>query len=150
MKFNKYIFGIFFIGLFLSECSVSKSIEDKVNIEEIIVYSLPQYSHYPLKVRCGEIKTRDPKITKIANDSVINDFTRVLFEENNMVYDSRFTNGLDCRMLIEFKKGDEVVRTICWTNGNYLEIAGKVFKGNDKIENLLLDNKLIYKIILDE
>lgn len=119
----------------------------KLKIDKITIYSLPQFSTYLTNLNCDDIKTKeDVVVFDIINEKKIKSFTDK-FRYENITMDSSIRN-IDVRILIEFKVGEFIVKSICWSPQRRLKFENSktIYSYNQNLEDFLLEEKLIIKL----
>ncbi|MCB9334803.1 MAG: hypothetical protein H6586_01525, partial [Flavobacteriales bacterium] len=121
--------------------------EVRLKIDNIIIYSLPQFSTYLINIDCDEIKNKEEvEVTNITDKEKIEKFISV-FRYDNLVKDT-IVRILDARLLIEYKVGDIIIKSICWSPVGRIKYEGAkpIYLYNKRVEDFLLEEKLIIKI----
>ena len=142
-------FLISILTILILGCNINLHRNNLEKPDKIIICKLPHFYNTPIRIKCGEInKNRKDVIVKIINRRKdINEFYS-LFEDTNNFTKSNYDH-LDSRMQIEYYKKGLCIKTFCSSHGLYIERADGVYLGNKKIEDYLLKQKLIFKILPD-
>ncbi|MBU1720978.1 MAG: hypothetical protein KKA07_18070, partial [Bacteroidetes bacterium] len=144
------MFRLLFVCLVFFGCTTNK-VNVKVareRINEIKVYSLPQFSRYSENFNCESIiNSKDVSVYSITEKSRIANIIGIL-DKSDLFPDTTLSQ-IDVRLRIEFLANNEVVKKVCWTPFERLEIEDQIFRYSRKIEGVLLSEKLIIKIIMD-
>lgn len=88
----------------------------------------------------------DAKLRIIKDRKKIGEFYTLFNNDANFTIDTSF-HDIDSRIRIEFKSNGTIIEAICWSPTGLVERVGKVFRYNKNVEDFLLNEKLIIKVI---
>jgi uncharacterized protein YuzE len=112
----------------------------------INIYKLPQFKSYLVGVTCNRVKTiQGVSKTIISDKAEIKELVDLLEDSSNFkLYTD--TADLDTRILIEYVTKGKVVKQICWSRTELIQMEGRIYSYDQKIEDYLLKKHLIIKL----
>lgn len=114
---------------------------DVEKVDSVIVYVLPRYSSSIVTIT-PEMLRKDQYVVqkKVNTQSEISEFLK-LIDKRNLVRQS--TNSqLDCRVVIDYFEGNEVIGSIAFSSSQYLQYQNEVF--SSEIVDAVFDKNNIW------
>lgn len=110
------------------------------------IYYLDPLRTSLVSIPCERLKyIHDVKSKIISDKKHLSEAFDILNDRSNFAIDST-QKYLDSRIEIIFTSKDRIIETFCWLIPGRIKFGDYVYKYNEKVEDFLVSEKLIYKL----